>query len=113
MKPSNATRRAYGFVRLSTEEQAEEGRAGVLRQRHDIELAAKVHGLTIVKTLEAIGLSGTQVLGSPVFDELVRALPTIDGVIVSQVDRLVRPGYLGDPRGVRSISASWQADLDS
>jgi DNA invertase Pin-like site-specific DNA recombinase len=89
-------KRVFGLIRLSTEEQATEGKAGALRQRHDIEAAAKVHGLTVVKILEAIGLSGTRVLGSPVFDELVRALPAIDGVALSAIDRLVRPGMLGD-----------------
>lgn len=89
-------KRAIGLIRLSTEEQAEEGRAGELRQEHDIEVAAKAHNLTVIKTLRAIGLSGTKVLGSAIFNELFRLLPTVDGIVVSAVDRLVRPGQLGD-----------------
>jgi DNA invertase Pin-like site-specific DNA recombinase len=89
-------KRAIAFIRLSTEEQAEEGRAGVLRQRNDIAVAAMIHDLKVVQTLEAIGLGGTKVLESPVFKELCRTLPAVDGVIVSALDRLVRPGMLGD-----------------
>jgi DNA invertase Pin-like site-specific DNA recombinase len=35
-------------------------------------------------------------IGSPVFRELFRELPAVDGVIVSAIDRLVHPNQLGD-----------------
>jgi DNA invertase Pin-like site-specific DNA recombinase len=83
--------RAIGFCRLSTEEQAQEGRAGLLRQHQEIRLSAERWNLEIVRTVEVTDVSGTQVLESQEFQELLRSLPDVDGVVVAAIDRLMRP----------------------
>ncbi len=83
--------RAIGFCRLSTEEQAQEGRAGLLRQHQELRLSAERWNLEIVRTLEVTDVSGTQVLESSEFQELLRSLPDVDGVVVAAIDRLMRP----------------------
>ncbi len=83
--------RAIGFCRLSTEEQAHEGRAGLLRQHQEIRLSAERWNLEIVRTVEVTDVSGTQVLESQEFQELLRSLPEVDGVVIAAIDRLMRP----------------------
>jgi DNA invertase Pin-like site-specific DNA recombinase len=83
--------RAIGFCRLSTEEQAQEGRAGLLRQRQEIRLSAERWNLEIVRTVEVTDVSGTQVLESQEFQELLRSLGDVDGVVIAAIDRLMRP----------------------
>ncbi len=83
--------RAIGFCRLSTEEQAQEGRAGLLRQRQEIRLSAERWNLEVVRTVEVTDVSGTQVLESQEFQELLRSLADVDGVVIAAIDRLMRP----------------------
>ena len=83
--------RAIGFCRLSTEEQAQEGRAGLLRQQQEIRLAAERWNLEVVRMVEVTDVSGTQVLESREFQELLRSLPEVDGVVMAAIDRLMRP----------------------
>jgi DNA invertase Pin-like site-specific DNA recombinase len=83
--------RAIGFCRLSTEEQAQEGRAGLLRQQQEIRLSAERWNLEIVRTVEIAEVSGTQVLESQEFQELLRSLSDVDGVVIAAIDRLMRP----------------------
>ncbi len=83
--------RAIGFCRLSTEEQAQEGRAGLLRQRQEIRVSAERWNVEVVRTVEIADVSGTQVLESQEFQELLRSLPEVDGVVVAAIDRLMRP----------------------
>lgn len=84
---------ALALCRLSTEEQAAEGRAGMLRQRADIAQVAARHDLAIEQTVEIVDVSGTQVAQSPQFQALLRKLeePHIAGLIVPAIDRLMRP----------------------
>jgi hypothetical protein len=82
---------AIGFCRLSTEEQAQEGRAGLLRQHQEIRLSAERWNLEVVRTVEITDVSGTQVLESQEVQELLRSLPDVDGVVVAAIDRLMRP----------------------
>jgi DNA invertase Pin-like site-specific DNA recombinase len=82
---------AIGFCRLSTEEQAQEGRAGLLRQHQEIRLSVERWNLEIVRTVEIADVSGTQVLESQEFQELLHSLPDVDGVVVAAIDRLMRP----------------------
>src|SRR4051812_17613019 len=86
-----------GFIRVSTEEQASQDRAGLLRQREDIRVAAIRHGLHILKTVELVGVSGTSTFEAPEFQSMLLelALPEVDGVVVSAQDRLARPDTLG------------------
>jgi DNA invertase Pin-like site-specific DNA recombinase len=89
--------RVIAFVRLSTEEQANEGRAGLLRQREDISVACARYNLEVARTVELIGVSGTCTLEAPEFQQMLAdlAFEDIDGVVVSAQDRLARPDTLG------------------
>ena len=86
-----------GLIRHSTVEQVRDGRAGVERQKHDIESIQKATGANIIRTIEVIE-SGALVMDNLKFHEVFRALadPAIDGVACSNVDRLVRPDNFAD-----------------
>jgi DNA invertase Pin-like site-specific DNA recombinase len=62
-----------------------------LRQHQEIRLSAERWNLEIVRTFEVTDVSGTQVLESQEFQELLRSLPDVDGVVVAAIDRLMRP----------------------
>jgi len=85
--------KAIGLCRVSTEEQAAEGRAGLLRQREQIELAARRHGLEILEMVEITDVSGTMVEANPEFRRALNMLadPSIGGVVVADQDRIARP----------------------
>jgi DNA invertase Pin-like site-specific DNA recombinase len=89
--------KAIGLIRLSTQEQASEGRAGIDRQRNDIQVAARMHGLTITRVAEVIE-SGTKVRGHRDFQQIFQDLKAgvVDGVACSSPDRLVRPDTFAD-----------------
>jgi DNA invertase Pin-like site-specific DNA recombinase len=82
-------KKVVALVRLSTAEQARDGRAGIMRQRNDIEMAAHTHGLQIVRTAEVIDVSGADVRFNSdfatIFADLAR--PDIDGLVCSNLDR--------------------------
>jgi DNA invertase Pin-like site-specific DNA recombinase len=86
-----------GVIRHSTAEQVSEGRAGVERQRKDIETIQHYTGATIIRTIEVVE-SGTLVLDNKQFQRVFRDLadPSIDGVACSALDRLVRPANFSD-----------------
>jgi DNA invertase Pin-like site-specific DNA recombinase len=90
-------RRVIGIVRVSTPGQATEDRYGVPRQRDDIRQAAAAHDLDVVRIVEVIE-SGTTAFRGEDFQQVFKDLsrPDIAGAVVSSIDRLVRPGYLGD-----------------
>jgi DNA invertase Pin-like site-specific DNA recombinase len=92
-----STRRVIGIVRVSTPGQVGEDKFGVARQRHDIEQAAKAHGLDIIRIVSVVE-SGTTAFRNEDFKQVFADLarPDIAGAVVSAVDRLVRPGFLGD-----------------
>jgi DNA invertase Pin-like site-specific DNA recombinase len=96
-KATSAKRRVIGIVRVSTPGQVGEDKYGVERQRHDIEQAAKAHDLEIVRMVEVVE-SGTSAFRGEDFQQVFQDLarPDIAGAVISAVDRLVRPGFLGD-----------------
>src|SRR5262249_42796275 len=86
------SRRAIGYVRVSTAEQAEHGN-GLAAQRVAIRQHAKSAGLRLVDVLADEGLSGSNGLEARV--GLVDALTRLergdaDVLIVSRLDRLAR-----------------------
>jgi DNA invertase Pin-like site-specific DNA recombinase len=85
-------KQAIGIIRVSTAIQDME------RQRRDVAQAARVHDLEILRTLELPDLSGTKMLQHPEVQQVLNSLasPGVDGCVVSAVDRLIRPGELGD-----------------
>jgi DNA invertase Pin-like site-specific DNA recombinase len=88
----NQKRHAISVLRVSTDQQDLE------RQRRDVAAAARVHNLEITRTLELSDLSGTRMLTNAEVRRVLADLsrPDTDGVCISAIDRLVRPGELGD-----------------
>ena len=89
--------KAIGLIRLSTQEQAELGKAGIDRQKTDIAAAAQMHGVEIIRMVQVIE-SGAKVRGQRDFEQIFRDLQNsgVDGVICSNLDRLVRPDCFAD-----------------
>ncbi|MGA7239447.1 MAG: recombinase family protein [Bryobacteraceae bacterium] len=89
--------KGIGLIRLSTAEQAVEGRAGIDRQKTDIAAAAQMHGVEIIRMVQVIE-SGAKVRGQRDFEQIFRDLQNsgVDGVICSNLDRLVRPDCFAD-----------------
>jgi DNA invertase Pin-like site-specific DNA recombinase len=90
-------RNVIAVKRVSTPGQVGDDKYGMARQDHDIEQAVKAHGLNVVRTIEVVE-SGSTAFNGEDFKQLFAdlALPHIAGAAVSAIDRLVRPGYLGD-----------------
>src|SRR6266404_2668080 len=86
------------LIRVSTEEQAGEDRAGIPAQRDANRRTATAYGLTIVKSIEIVDVSGAAVLSSPQMQELLRMMesPEIHGVVTKEFSRLMRPEKFTD-----------------
>ena len=82
--------RAYGYARVSTEEQAQEG-VSLDTQRAKIETFAGLHGLDLVEVLADEGLSGKD-LERPGLRRLLELVRTgeAQAVVVYKLDRLSR-----------------------
>ena len=82
--------RVVGYVRVSTEEQADSG-AGLEAQRTTIREACKAKGWELLAVAEDAGLSGSR-LDRPGLTEALRQVETgdADGIVVAKVDRLSR-----------------------
>ena len=91
-------KKAIELIRVSTEQQAGEGRAGIPAQREVNRRTAKAYGLEIVRSIEIVDVSGASVLLSPDMQELVRLMgsPEIDGVVTKEFSRLIRPEKFTD-----------------
>jgi len=89
---------AIGLIRVSTEEQAEDGRGGIPRQRTAILRVAQQHNLNLVRIDEVIDVSGTNVKNSPIFQKILGEVQNrvVDGVVVAELDRLMRPEKYSD-----------------
>ena len=88
-----------GVIRLSTVEQANEGKEGIGRQLDAIEKIRKETGANIIETIEIIE-SGAFVLDNPKYQSILDKLaqPGVDGVATAHVDRLVRSDSYKDFR---------------
>jgi site-specific DNA recombinase len=85
-------RKTIAILRVSTDQQ------DTARQKRDAAAAARIHHLEIVRTVELQDVSGTKVLSHAEVRKVLADLsrPDIAGVVVSAIDRLIRPGQLGD-----------------
>jgi DNA invertase Pin-like site-specific DNA recombinase len=85
-------KRVIALLRVSSDQQDLE------RQRRDVAAAARAHNLEIIRTVELADVSGTKVLTNAEVRKVLADLsrPDVHGVAISAVDRLVRPGELGD-----------------
>lgn len=86
------------LIRVSTESQAAEDRAGIPAQREINRRTAQAYGLHIVRTFEIVDVSGASVLSSPEMQELLRLIkdPELCGVITKEFSRLMRPENFAD-----------------
>src|ERR1700730_14272224 len=86
------------LIRVSTEQQAEENRAGIPAQRDVNQKTANAYGLNIIRTIEIIDVSGAAVLRSPEMQELLRLMESSDihGVVTKEFSRLIRPEKFTD-----------------
>lgn len=91
-------KRVIELVRVSTEGQAGEDRAGIPAQRAANRRTAQQYCLEIVRTIEMVDVSGAAVLSAPEMQELFRlmASPDIQGVVTKEFSRLMRPGNYAD-----------------
>lgn len=79
------------YIRVSTDEQAQEDKYGLDAQRADINKYCNENGLEVVKWYEDAGFSGAS-LKRPAIDELLEEVknPPFSAVIIAKVDRLAR-----------------------
>nr|WP_321513104.1 recombinase family protein [uncultured Pseudodesulfovibrio sp.] len=80
------------FLRVSTAEQAEEGRAGLARQQAACGAAIERHGLVVVDRVELVDVSGTCAADTPEMTALLALLRAgrAKGLVVADFDRLLR-----------------------
>jgi len=80
----------YGYTRVSTSRQAEEGES-LATQKRTLEGYAMMHGLTIDRVFVERGVSGSKPLGDrPEGAELLAVLQAGDVVITPKLDRMFR-----------------------
>jgi len=90
--------RAIELIRVSTAGQAADDRASIPSQKAVNQRTAAAHGLTIVRTIELVDVSGAAVLKTPEIAELIELMadPQIHGVVCREFSRLMRPEDFGD-----------------
>jgi DNA invertase Pin-like site-specific DNA recombinase len=86
------------LIRVSTEQQAGEDRAGLPAQREINRRTARIYALHIVRSISIVDVSGAAVLSSPEMQELLRLMesPDIQGVVAKEFSRLIRPEKFTD-----------------
>jgi DNA invertase Pin-like site-specific DNA recombinase len=92
------SKRVIELIRVSTQGQAGDDRAGIPAQREINRRTAKAFDLKIVKTVEIVDVSGASVLACPEMQNLLRLIesPEIEGVVTKEFSRVIRPGKLTD-----------------
>jgi DNA invertase Pin-like site-specific DNA recombinase len=92
------SKKVIELIRVSTEAQAAQDRAGIPAQRAANQRTSAQYGLEIVRTIEFADVSGAAVLRSPEIEELVRLMesPEIHGVVAKEFSRLMRPENFAD-----------------
>ncbi len=91
-------KRVIELIRVSTESQAGEDRAGIPAQHSANQRTAAQHGLHIVRTIQLSDVSGAAVLRTPEMQELLQLMesPEIHGVVTKEFSRLMRPENFSD-----------------
>jgi DNA invertase Pin-like site-specific DNA recombinase len=81
------------LIRVSTEGQAAQDRAGIPAQRAANSRTAAQFGLEIISTIEMSDVSGASVLRAPQMQQLLSLIesPKIHGVVTKEFSRLMRP----------------------
>ena len=91
-------KKVVGLVRVSTDQQAGDDRAGLPRQRNEIAKIAEQYDLDVIEIIEFAGVSGTLTREMPETHRMLRMVRQrqISGIVVADLDRLVRTKYFGD-----------------
>jgi DNA invertase Pin-like site-specific DNA recombinase len=86
------------LIRVSTEGQAAEDRAGIPAQKAANLRTAVQYDLKIIRTIAISDVSGAAVLRSPEMQELLRLIESVDihGVVAKEFSRLMRPENFAD-----------------
>jgi DNA invertase Pin-like site-specific DNA recombinase len=92
------TKDVIELIRVSTEGQAAEDRAGIPSQRAANRKTATQYDLNILRSIEMTDVSGAAVLRAPEIQELLRLIesPQIHGVLTKEFSRLMRPENFSD-----------------
>jgi DNA invertase Pin-like site-specific DNA recombinase len=90
-------RKVVALVRVSTEDQAKEDRGGVDRQLEVIHHCIRIGELDCIETIILKGVSGTEVRHNREIQRILQLIESrqIDGVVVADLDRLMRPAAGG------------------
>ncbi|MEI8352377.1 MAG: recombinase family protein, partial [bacterium] len=90
--------KVVGLIRVSTKEQADDDRAGIARQREVIAHTVLVKRLDLVSTIQLDDVSGTNVRHCSEIVELLSLVEkkNIQGVVLADLDRLLRPDRFED-----------------
>jgi len=90
--------KAVEFLRVSTQEQGGDDRAGLPRQKEANALTVQKHDLTIIKSVQIVDVSGTSVIHTPEIKDLINMMHSgqIQGVVVADWDRLIRLDNFND-----------------
>lgn len=91
-------RNVVALIRVSDDEQAQEGKTGLQRQIDDVERIVEANQLEVVRLFRLEGVSGPLVPESPEFQEMVDLMkrPDIAGLVVAKLDRLMRTENVSD-----------------
>lgn len=93
LAPERAKLRACTWIRVSTAEQAEDGRGGIPRQLDCIARVVAQKSYEVVRAFQLSDVSGSATLYAPETHELLDLIQTrqIDVVLASEMSRLCRP----------------------
>ncbi len=86
------------LIRVSTDAQAAEGRAGIPAQKTACKQIAQRNGLTTKWTVQIEGVSGSAVMSSPGMRKLEQIVRSgeCDGIVMKEHSRLIRPENFAD-----------------
>jgi len=95
-KPIPNCLRAVTLVRVSTTEQAAEGRSGIDRQRQSNARVVETKNYQLVAAFEVVDVSGTASFQCPEFQQMVALIEAklVEVVVVSEMSRILRPDDL-------------------
>jgi DNA invertase Pin-like site-specific DNA recombinase len=113
MSEKSNSPRVIALLRVSTEEQAADDRAGLDRQRESIARTVIAHKLDVIRTVTLIDVSGANVLLNPEYISMLDAVgnKAVDGVVVSDIDRLVRATELTTAAAITGVFQTAQAKI--
>lgn len=90
--------KVISLVRVSTQEQAEDDRAGIPAQQESVGRIIARYELDCIDTVVLTNVSGTSTFQCPDILRLLQRLATneVGGIVITRMDRLLRPDKYGD-----------------